>query len=150
MKECFDLETNRLLLDTVGGIKYDLQLRGVKTIVNGDSATGKTLLCDSIQKLMEDDNVEVPYDVSDIFILHRYNREDLVKQSNKLVIIDRAERQLTSELIEHINSDRGFNHYLIFLRKPIGICLSPNYFAHFKMQQDVVTLEYQYNVEGWF
>lgn len=45
MQQCYDWQSNVLKFTDVNGNKYNLKFRGNKTIVHGDSATGKSLLC---------------------------------------------------------------------------------------------------------
>ena len=70
-----------------------------------------------------------PYNADNIFIVSKDNKDKLSLQKGKLIIIDRAELILDEQMVEIINADRGDNRYLIFLRKPMGIELSPNYFG---------------------
>lgn len=52
-------------------------------------------------------------------------------------------------MVEIINADRGDNRYLIFLRKPMGIELSPNYFGTLCKKDGELQLEYECYVRGW-
>ena len=60
----------------------------------------------------------------------------------KFVILD-------EQMVEIINADRGDNRYLIFLRKPMGIELSPNYFGTLCKKDGELQLEYECYVRGW-
>lgn len=57
MKKVYDWETNRIEFDDKDGNIYNLQLRGNVNIVVGDSASGKTLLCNKIMNIARDKNI---------------------------------------------------------------------------------------------
>lgn len=123
-------KSNILKFTDINGNHYDLIFKGDKTIVCGESATGKTLICSMLNNFIDDNNIGLkPYGADNIFILSKDNKHKLSEQQEKLIIVDRAEFLLDTETIEFINRDRGTNRYLIFLRKPMGIEVSPNYCA---------------------
>ena len=151
MKKCYDWEKNILEFEDVNGNRYFLKFKGNKTIVQGESASGKTLICSMLKDYIDDNNIDLkPYDAGNIFMLSKDNIDKIEKQINKLIIIDRAEFILNKETIDFINQDRGINRYLIFLRKPMGIELSPNHFAILTKHEDVINLTYEYNELGWY
>ena len=84
-----------------------------------------------------------PYNADNIFIVSKDNKDKLSLQKGKLIIIDRAELILDEQMVEIINADRGYNRYLIFLRKPMGIELSPNYFGTLCKKDGELQLEYE-------
>lgn len=90
--------------------------------MHGDSATGKSLLCTMLKSYINDNNNASfkPYNADNIFIVSKDNKDKLSLQKGKLIIIDRAELILDEQMVEIINADRGYNRYLIFLRKPYG------------------------------
>lgn len=152
MVRCFDWNTNTLNIETNTGIKFNLVLKGYKTIVCGNSATGKTLLCNVINGYMQDslnDPVLRKYNTDNIFILNAQNKQELKTIRYKLIIVDRADLILDDTDIEIINSDTDINKYLIFSRKPLGIYISPNYFGELKDKGDGIEIEYLFNVGGW-
>lgn len=150
MEQCYSWENNILNFTDVNDNKYCLKFKGNKTIVCGNSATGKTLICNMLRNYIDDNNVGIkPYNVDNIFLLSRDNKDKVYEQKDKLIIIDRAEIFIDSELVNFINADRGTNRYLIFLRKPIGIELSPNYFATLIRVDNRLELAYQFDVKGW-
>ena len=121
MQQCYDWQSNVLKFTDVNGNKYNLKFRGNKTIVHGDSATGKSLLCTMLKSYINDNNNASfkPYNADNIFIVSKDNKDKLSLQKGKLIIIDRAELILDEQMVEIINADRGYNRYLIFLRKLI-------------------------------
>lgn len=122
MQQCYDWQSNVLKFTDVNGNKYNLKFRGNKTIVHGDSATGKSLLCTMLKSYINDNNNASfkPYNADNIFIVSKDNKDKLSLQKGKLIIIDRAELILDEQMVEIINADRGYNRYLIFLRKTYG------------------------------
>ena len=118
MQQCYDWQSNVLKFTDVNGNKYNLKFRGNKTIVHGDSATGKSLLCTMLKSYINDNNNASfkPYNADNIFIVSKDNKDKLSLQKGKLIIIDRAELILDEQMVEIINADRGYNRYLIFLR----------------------------------
>lgn len=156
MIQCYDWEENTLKLETSTGFKFNLKIKGKKTIVQGESATGKTMLCNTISQLQKSLNSKElsRYDFDNILIINQNNIEEIRTANHKLIIIDRADLilRLNEPIIEFINSDRSEkNRYLIFSRVPLGIELSPNYFADMIVNEEdrEITLHYKFNVKGW-
>ena len=69
MQQCYDWQSNVLKFTDVNGNKYNLKFRGNKTIVHGDSATGKSLLCTMLKSYINDNNNASfkPYNADNIF-----------------------------------------------------------------------------------
>lgn len=155
MKRCFDWNKNILKISDMSGNEFELKFKDLKTIVNGDSATGKTLLCSIIRSYMDDmnDDLNKVYDTSNIVLLDKNNMQYIKNMKDKLIIIDRADIILDKDTVEAINIDWGINKYLIFSRKPLGINLSPNYYAIFENTSrengNIVRLKYLCNIGGW-
>lgn len=150
MKQSYDWKRNILDFTDINGNRFYLKFKGDKTIVSGKSASGKTLLCTRLKKLIDDKNINMkPYGADNIFIMTQDNTEKLSNQKNKLIIIDRAEQLLTESIVEFINQDFN-NRYLIFLRKSVGIELSPNHFAELYNDGDnTIKIKYDFDVKGW-
>lgn len=88
-----------------------------------------------------------------IIILSALNADyiDITKQSRKLIIIDGGEQIINDQLVDAINSDRGVNGYLIMCRKTFGFDISPNYYGKLVCtDKNKISLEYSYNVRGWY
>lgn len=152
MKQCYDRKSNKLLFTDANGITFDFQMRGMKTIVHGDSATGKSLLCTRLREIQND------YNQNDV--LKKYNADNIVvadknwlnvieNLNSKLIIIDRADIVLTEEIKECIKNDCS-NVYLLFMRGHIGLNISPNYYAHLVRDDNTILLEYEFSAGGWF
>lgn len=150
MKQCFDWDSNVLYIEDLSGNIFDLHFKDLKTIVTGKSATGKSLLCSLIKEIQNDKNiVGKKYDAGNLCLIHEDNMHRIKEIKGKLIIIDRADIILDDEAVQMINDDWGYNKYLIFSRKALGIELSPNYFGEFEIKDKVFTLKYLFDVKGW-
>jgi len=148
MKQIYDWEKNRLNFVSPEGYSFDLKFNGNKTIVNGASASGKTMLCDKVRNIINDLNGFKVYGADNIFLVDLNNIDKIQKQTDKLVIIDRAGLILNDYIVKLINNDRR-NRYLLFLRKPMGIEITPNHFAEMFFEENTLKLKYLFNVWGW-
>ena len=150
MQECYNWNTNTLDFTDVNGNKYYFELKGAKTIVGGETATGKTLVCNKLMDIIQDDNIGMkPYAANNIFVFTQQNREKLFEQNHKLILIDRAEMVLSEVEIEFINADTSVNRYIIFARAPLGVDLSPNYFAEIENENGTMKIKYLFDERGW-
>ena len=149
-KTCYDWDKNEIELKLPNKThKFALKLKGRKTIVSGKSATGKTLLCSSLKDIIDYQGMAAKeYDASNIFVLNIDNKDKLKEQNKKLIVIDRGELQIDRKTADFINKDRK-NRYLMFLREPKGIHLSPNYFADMEEKRGSIVLKYRFNEQGW-
>lgn len=145
MKEIYNMEKNLIDFKDVNDNKFYIQLKGKKTIVGGETATGKTLLVNSIKMLIDNKNIGMTdYIANNVFEVTSDNLDKLSKQKDKLIVIDRADIILDKDTIKIINED-DYNTYLIFARAPIGIYLSPNYFANLVNNNGTIELKYRFN-----
>ena len=75
---------------------------------------------------------------------------DITHYSNSLIVIDRGDLILTSEMVSIICRDRK-NKYLVFARRALGLGLSPNYFGRLKLNNSgFIYLDYMFSEKGWF
>lgn len=150
MKSCYDWDKNEMEFKVPGMMhKYALKFKGRKTIVSGKSATGKIMLCNTLKEILDYHGTAAKdFDASNIFILNSDNKDKLREQTKKLIVIDRGDIQIDDETRDFINRDRK-NRYLLFLRQPKGISLSPNYFADMEQRKSSIVLNYRYNEQGW-
>ena len=110
MKQCFDWNNNILNISDLNDNVFNLKFKGLKTIVTGKSATGKSLLCSIIREIQNDKNiVGKKYDASNLFLVTEENMYNIKNIQDKLIIIDRADIILDSEVINMINNDWGYN-----------------------------------------
>ena len=94
-----------------GRISFDVKLREPITLVQGDSATGKTLFYKLMQMISINDN-------NIIFInIDKIKEADMILKSakNKLIIIDNADIVLTDKQAKSIREDK-YNQYILFGR----------------------------------
>lgn len=157
MIQCFNWDTNTLNIETQSGIKFNLVIRENKTVICGESATGKTLLCNTIKEYKElkglaDGSADSlkKYDTNNIIILDKSNKNELSNLKHKLIIIDRADLILDRKNIRMINYDTDINKYLLISRKPLGIDIIPNNFGEFRNKNGVIEIEYIFDTFGKF
>lgn len=107
----------RLIKDRItvsdGRIYFDFKLREPITLVDGDSATGKTLFFKMYQKEVALEHID---DVLFLNLSSANTAEPLIKLTkNKLIIIDNADIVLTDKLALSLRKDK-YNQYIIFGR----------------------------------
>lgn len=144
MKNVYDWNTNILMLEDKNNNNFNLKFRGYKTIVQGNSATGKSFICYTINQLRQFSKKTSGIDTSNIILIDDENRETLKTSKDKFIIIDNADILLSDEDVEVINRDNGINRYLMFMREPIGIELSPKHYAELALNQENNTTELKY------
>lgn len=148
MQQVYDWDTNKISFISSGDLKFDLELRGEKNIVSGTSASGKTLLCNIIAGIKGDLNSVKQYEATNIYLANQNSLEGIRAQENKLIIMDRADLLLDAGMVDFINHDYK-NRYLLFLRKPMGLEITPNHFAEMVFSDDTFKLRYLFSVGGW-
>ena len=148
MHQVYDWNTRVLSLTTKNKISYHLHIRKDIVIVNGVSASGKTMLCHLIEDAKKDKNPVMLNDVSNIIVLNSDNLPLLTGYDRKLIIIDEAHLILTKEDIDFVNCSTNLR-FLIFDRVPIGLNTTPNAKADMVCENGVFQLNYRYNVKGW-
>jgi len=128
----------------------DFELRPPITIIQGNSSTGKSLFYqwfDAQRRLPE--NKEKYANV----ILLNYSSEinDIAGKTGKLFVIDNADILLYDmpNIVEHIALDYD-NQYVIISRRPYNFGMSPNHYATIIESNNRFTLNYEFNVEGWY
>lgn len=147
MVDLYNWNTKMIQYEDKKGLQIELDLRGRIIVVDGDSGTGKSYLCQIIRTIQESfGNSE--YNVDNIVLINKMNKSSLRDYNNKLIIIDRAELLLNEDDTNYITMD-GRNRYLIFARYPIGLGISPNYFAKMIRDNKKLYLEYYIFAEGW-
>lgn len=147
--DIYNWDENRICFTDKYDNKFNIELRGQITIINGDSASGKTLLCSKIRDMQKDKNkLMQKYNSDNIFIFNEDNKDKLSQQRHKLVIIDRADILLSDKEEDIIDNDR-YNRYLIFVRRPLNIEVSPNHLADLVRHGNEITAQYEFNVRGW-
>lgn len=148
MRRAYDYDSNRVYFRRKSGHTYDLSLRGNITIVNGLSASGKTMVCNDIQSIRDLNSELIEYDVSNIRLIT--SSTDKIDDSNILYIIDKAERILTDDLCKRIVACNNAR-FLIFTRLAHNLGVSPNHFGEFVKNEDgsLISIRYYFNEKGW-
>lgn len=153
MQSIYNWEEDTIKFTDKNGLSYDLQLKSPITVIDGASASGKSLMINRILELQEyEDNDPLRlYNTSNIYIFNN-KREDFkhLKLKGKLIIIDRADLVLKDLDIKYINADSD-NRYLIFCRKPIGLSISPNHYGELVCQdkKSQIRISYTFNESRW-
>ena len=151
MTDCYDWDKNILHFINKNNNEFNLQLRGKATIIDGESGTGKSLLVSRLQEFIDDPNEgALDYNTDNILIVNKYNRDMIFNAVGKLIIIDRGERLITDKIVDFVNSNRGKNRFLIFMRKAVGFSISPNYHGRLVRNGNQISIQYIFNVPGWF
>lgn len=131
-------------------VKVKLVFKKDKTIVKGMSGTGKSFIVSSIEGAISASKKLSDSRVRGIFVLNKDNSYRLIdgEVKHNLVVIDRGEMVIDKELVEFINNDED-NRYLIFIRKPIGLAITPNNIAELVSTGDSISIRYLVNQRGW-
>lgn len=122
-------------------IVFELELKSRMTLINGDSGTGKTFL----YKLMLD-KARAETDSRFIFFNHmvpdkKYIKSEILKQKDKVFVIDDADVILDNELRSLISVNTS-NQYIIFTHSIDGYTLGKKNIAELKIKNNKGILEY--------
>ena len=148
MKSCYNFDENILNFKVKNGLTIDLRFRGNKTILYGDSGTGKSLIVTLLSRIQSDTSWLALYNADNVLLINSNNRAEIYKANRRLIIIDKGERIITDSIVSKINSDR-INRYLIMTRKSFGIDVSPNHYATLIRENNTLKLDYKFSVRGW-
>lgn len=86
MQQSYDWNNNIIQFEDKYCNKFNLQLRGKITIVTGDSASGKTLLCNKLKSIKHDKNLSKQiYRADNIFLVNDDNIDALINQKKNLL-----------------------------------------------------------------
>lgn len=133
-------------------VSFDLEIRKPITQIYGNSATGKTLLVNYVKNEKRNNKYnESIEDLSNIFVFDdTFSIEDISKISNSLIIIDRCDLILSSDIVNFIVADRS-NHYLLFSRTALPLGISPNYYGELVCSDtNTISISYKYSEVSWF
>lgn len=143
----YDYKKNTLQY-TIRNTIFDLKLRGNITIIDGASASGKTLLFNSILNIKRLDKEIAKVDASNIYLI-TYGHAESFDDKECLVIIDCGELVLTDKLCRKITQCNKAR-FLIFTRGSHNLYCSPNHFGEFvKDSNNTITIDYMFNEPGW-
>lgn len=141
----YNYEKAFLDFNSPSGIEYQLQLRPKITVVVGDSATGKTYLANALTDLK---CIQEDFGNGEAINVDVFNGK-FPEDRERLVIVDKGERQFSEELHNWILSTKKL-HYLIFARGNLNLGLTPNYYGEFKREGNLITMYYRFNERLWF
>lgn len=143
----YDYTTNRLQIKTKK-VNFDLEIRKPVTIVRGGSASGKTLLVNTIKEV-QNFRKNIGLSVKDNIILITNNDEFEVEDKEQLVIIDRGDFNLTETICEKIKSCKK-TRFLIMSRVFYDLGVTPNYYAELTQNKDTIELQFKFSERSWF
>lgn len=127
---------------------FNLNLRAPITVICGNSATGKTLLLNTIhevQKFRQDAGLAARNPVIVFFGDETIEFEDV----EQLVIIDRGDFCLTDEICDKIRNCKR-TKFLIMARGLHNLGLTPNYYAELVRSNTELSLHYKFSERLWF
>lgn len=137
----YNYDNAMLEFKTSNNIIFNLQLRPRITIVHGDTATGKSFFVNELEQAkISFDELKIP-DLNNVII---YDGNKFPEDTKSLVMIDRGDLVVTDTLAKKILKTKNL-HFLIFMRKPISLNLTPNYYGTFVRSDNTVTIDYRFS-----
>lgn len=128
------------------GYEIDLDLRSHITVINGDSATGKSFFYYLMSRVKDrDDIICINYEST----RPKANYDALVKtveaSTNKLIIIDQADdiQREDDSLMYVINTDQRNNTFIVIGRSP-RLLYNISDMAEIKINNNQIKLEYSF------
>lgn len=123
--------------------KVDIQLRQDITILDGDSATGKTMLFDTIK------DYTILEGIQNILCINEFTETpDIIlsrlrKMYNGIILIDHAERIMKHmEVTKHINND--LNNYYVLIGRSLPVYTDLRYLAIPVITEDIIGVKYKF------
>lgn len=132
---------------------FDLKFNKRKTLLAGESSTGKTFLCRMILDYKKMSGSTKNYKDIYVFKYDAYDIAPIIKTlTKKFIIIDNADIFFEEypDLVRLINEDR-INQYLIIGRAVSDIEITPNSYAilNFCDKNRTFSFEYPFYEKGW-
>jgi len=130
--------------------RVDFELRPPITIIQGDSCIGKSLFYQwfDVQRRLPENKEKY----ADVVLMNRSSDiKDVLGKTGKLFVIDNADVLLcdTPDIVKHIALNYD-NQYVIICRRPFNFGMSPNHYATIVEQGNQFTLNYDFNMDGWY
>ena len=128
----------------------DFELRPPITIIQGNSSSGKTLFCQwlDVQRRLPENKDKYSH-----VVLLNYSSDinDISGKKGKLFVIDNADILLydSPHMVDHIALDYD-NQYIVICRRPYNFGMSPNHYATIIERDNIFTLNYEFNMDGWY
>lgn len=135
-----------------GKVKLDIELRGSVMIIMGNSATGKTLLYNTIADCLDAERLTGKKYISSAlpFKLINFRSENIHIEDGFLYIIDNADIVIDKSISDAIMLHREHSRFIIFGRDSYNLDLSPNYFGELYQDGDTIRTKYKYSDRGWW
>lgn len=142
----FDYQNNRLYFEARHGFIFDLQLRSRITIITGASATGKTLLFDSLYAIKRGGR----FNKFNMEKIHLFTVDNQVEFPDEecLVIIDRGDIVIDDSVCQKIMDARKA-HFLLFLRSGRNLHVPPSQFGEFVRNDKMIHIQYAWDTDNW-
>ena len=150
--DAFDYQNGRLKFKALNDFNVDVILKTDIVIINGNSATGKTLLVNSNREQKENEEANGVSDYSFHNVETIRKKDELGRlnfdKEGTLYIIDRADIILQDrKLVKEIYFDTH-NKYIIMSRCNLGFNLSPNYYAEMIYENNILSIKYYFHNES--
>ena len=134
-------------------ISARLKLRDRKIVIDGDTATGKSLLVSAIERKRNVSRKDVLWSKVEIFGYRQSDNLAKIRElSNKIIVIDNANLLMSADDVDYINSDYK-NQYIIIGRYLKGLTVLPNHIAQIVKEEQGdtihITLKYKNSLLGW-
>ena len=146
IKIVYDYNRNKLDFTDKNGIRFNLDLRGTITIIDGLSGSGKTMLTNSLKSMQKNRENLTGYDLSNIRFIDSQQQD--IKDDNALYILDRADTFLNDDICARISSCENAR-FLIFARSAYNLFVSPNHFGEFRRNKNEISIVYSYSEPRW-
>ena len=129
----------------VGKFTVDFELRNRITVIEGDSATGKSFVCFLLRQINNGESIILNLD-----LLKSVGGADMVQpllnlESNKVIIIDQA-KEIELEFPNFLNTIFKSNNFFLVIGR--GLWLQCGSYADLKFNNDKFTLEYKEDLYG--
>lgn len=142
MLQIYDYNKNYLCFRRKEGTRYELNLRGNVTIIDGESGSGKTLLTEEIYRLKGLSSALTGFNVDNIEIIRSPDVQ--IIDAELLYIIDHADKILNEALCDRICLCRSAR-FLIFARGSYNLGVSPDHFGTFIRENNIIRIAYAFS-----
>ena len=143
----YNYKENRLEVKTDDVFDFDLVLRAPITLIRWESATGKSLLVNSIEQIQQARKINDW--TTDKVVIFTTNKVIDFEDEKQLIIIDRGDLCLTENICEKIRKCQE-TRFLIMARGSYNLGLTPNYVANLVQENGIVKLQFEFSERLWF
>ena len=134
-----------------GEHNVSLDLRPPITVITGDTSSGKTLVWNWLKLQAQLPENFLRYE-NCLFVNHETRAIDFMQLTDKFIFIDNGDLVFlqNKKLPALIRRNDGNNQYLILCRGEYDLGVSPNHYATIREADRNFTLEYEFDVAGWY